>query len=90
MLLGRGKVVNLFLVLVGVVHVAGLEGRSVDVGVLPLQMSINVGLTSGGCIALMAAPQLPRAAQSCWWEPVPGINTEGCNFGWFILVVQLK
>ena len=50
--LDRGEVLNLLLVLVGVVHVAGLEGRGVGVGVLPLQSGINVGLTVVGCVAL--------------------------------------
>ena len=48
--------VELLLVLLGVVRVAGLGGRGVGCRVLPLFLGFNRGLTISGAIALMAAP----------------------------------
>ncbi len=57
--LGRGKVVNLLLILVGIVHVAGPRCGCMS----PSSSNVyQCGTAFKGCVAPMAASQLPRAA----------------------------
>ena len=78
-----GKGINgLLIVLLGVIHVAGLNGRGIDEWVLSLQSGINVGMTIAGFVAVQ------------WWRrhsfpELLGITDKSCILFFLNLLILL-